>query len=414
MFNLSRISSKECLMVLIVSIIILIIYHAKIKEYIFCTTAKEHMINIDYVPTSWNRNECKFIMSETLENELNTNLITKDPENWNIYFPCGYDEIEKEINDMPIKDGAKYFILENPDLMVAKEYLWKNVVTHYGREKAKTLLPNSYVLYEKSDQDRLIKDFKPTNLYIMKKNIQRQEGLKITNSPDDIRDGFKNGYVLIQELLQNPYLISGRKTNMRFYVLVVCKGTETDVYVHNNGFMYYTKVPFRKNSLEDDVNITTGYIDRQVYIDNPLSHDDLRKYLDNPQRTNLLEIETEIRKQGLKISEVYFNRIFNVIKDVFIAFVGKISKKSDGTTKFNDTNITFQLFGVDVGVSDELNPMIMEINKGPDLGAKDERDSNIKHGVIRDMLRVIKVVNNGNSNNFIQIIDIDDGKFNLL
>jgi len=111
----------------------------------------------------------------------------------------------------------------------------------------------------------------------MKKNIQRQEGLKISNSKHEILDGYKNGYVLVQELLQDPYLISGRKTNMRFYVLVVCKANNTDCYVHKDGFMYYTKVPFVKNSLDDAPNITTGYIDRQVYIDNPLTHYDLRK-----------------------------------------------------------------------------------------------------------------------------------------
>jgi len=405
MFEIFKKSAKEYAIIFIMAVCVLMIYQILFES----NKQTENMINIDYKPAKWNRNKCEYLMNTTLENELSSNDIEKS-ELWNLYFPCAYDEIEKEVNQMPIVDGGKYFILENADVMVAKEWLWKFVVIYYGFEKAKTLLPTSYVLYENIDKQRFEREYDPKKLYIMKKNIQRQEGLKITKSKDEILDGFSHDYVLVQELLQDPYLIAGRKTNMRFYVLVVCKGDNTDVYVHNEGFMYYTKVPFVKNSLDDAPNITTGYIDRQVYIDNPLTHGDLRIYLDDPKRNGLLQVESEIRKQGLKISDVYFSRIYNLIRDVFMAFVGRMSQGANGKKKFNSSNITFQLFGVDVGVNDNLSPMIMEINKGPDLGAKDERDSKLKHGVVRDMLQIVGVARNASKNGFIKVLDIDDGK----
>ena len=38
----------------------------------------------------------------------------------------------------------------------------------------------------------------------------------------------------------------------------------------------------------------------------------------------------------------------------------------------------FQIFGADIAPDENLNVTIMEINKGPDIGFKDERDGNLK------------------------------------
>ena len=48
--------------------------------------------------------------------------------------------------------------------------------------------------------------------------------------------------------------------------------------------MYYTPELFEKNSSDLKKNITTGYIDRQIYIDNPLTHMDWRKWSNMPSR----------------------------------------------------------------------------------------------------------------------------------
>jgi len=48
----------------------------------------------------------------------------------------------------------------------------------------------------------------------MKKNIQRQGGLLPTKN---LLHHLTQGYVIAQKLLQDPYLISGRKINCRVY-----------------------------------------------------------------------------------------------------------------------------------------------------------------------------------------------------
>lgn len=401
--------AKVNLFFMVLFVVLVVMMYYSIDEY-FVT----NLNTLNNVNTRWSRNQCSYVLSDTLADELNASGLSESQNNWNLFFPCAYDDIKKEVHEMPVVNGAKYFVLENCDEIVAKELLWKNVVNYYDYNIAKTMMPNSYILYEKADLNRFNDEFDLSKIYIMKKNIQRQEGLKITKNKEEILKGYEtDGYVVVQELLQNPYIISGRKTNMRFYVLVVCRGDDMNVYVYKDGFMYYTKDLFKLASTEEGPNITTGYIDRQVYIDNPLTHEDLIKYLDDQYRP-LLDIEKKVRDQGLKVSQVYFNKIYHLIRQTFIAFQGKLTN-TNGVRKFNNTNITFQLFGVDIAVDDKLNPMIIEVNKGPDLGAKDERDSALKHGVVRNILKIIGAtpMNNCNETKFLKVLDITNGTIGL-
>lgn len=385
----------------LIIILVVILYINKGKE----NNTMEDMINIEYLKTKWSRNNCNYYMNKTYLDELDKHNIKRDDVNWNLYFPCSYDNPNKEINNMPIRKGAKYFIIDNIDYLIAKDLLWKNLVKHYGLEKTCSIMPKSYILNDDQDLERFKCDYTPTKFYILKKNVQRQKGLKISNNKNEILNE-KKEFAIIQELLQNPYLIDGHKINLRIYVLVVCQNNELNVYVHKDGFIYYTPLKFKKKSLENGTNITTGYIDRKIYEKNPLTHDDLRNYFDDPTR-KLSDIEKNIRNQGFKISHVCFNRINTLIRDIFVAFIGKI-----GISKKFSNNVMFQLFGADVAIDEDLNALVMEINKGPDLGAKDKRDSELKHKVVRDILVQIGTINNPKLKEecgFIPVLDVKNG-----
>jgi hypothetical protein len=396
---------KELLLLFIALIIFYIIYIVCIKCInIFklnienFTNNKQENETCD-TDTSWKINTCKYIVSENIISVFEENNIKKNNNNAksNIYLPCTYDNTEIEIKNMDLNENIenKVFIIHNADQLAAKDYLWKNLTAKYELDECLTLTPMTYILYEENDIKRLKQEYKNNKLYILKKNIQRQEGLKICNNLDDIIKN-KKDYILAQELLQDPYLINGRKINLRIYVLVVCNKNNYDIYVYNDGFMYYTKDLFKQNSTEFGPNITTGYIDRRVYEENPLTHQDFRKYLDTDRE--LTSDEQKLIKSNNKLSDYTFNNIYELIKKVFSAFDGKIG---NGDKLYN--HISFQLFGADVAIDKKLNAKIMEINKGPDLDSKDKRDGDIKKGIIKDILKTIGAVENDDNNNFIKI-----------
>ena len=135
-------------------------------------------------------------------------------------------------------------------------------------------------------------------------------------------------------------------------------------------------------------------MDRKIYQENPLTHDDFRTYLDSNR--NLTEIEKNVRNKNIKLSEYIFTQIYDMLKSVFYIYTKLLS--------IEDLGIGFQLYGADIAINDNLNPLLMEINKGPDLTAKDGRDKEVKLKLSEDVLKSIGLLPNVN-NNFITVID---------
>jgi hypothetical protein len=360
-----------------------------------CITKKESMVNITPIDGSikWTRkNSCKYMMNKTVKDILEKNGIKHTQGNdWVVYMPCTYNKIDREVKSIkPSNRDQRFFILNNGDQLSGKNAVWTNLVQRFGRSISTRMMPRTYILHNNEDIDRLKREYDPKKIYILKKNIQRQKGLLITKNINIMVNGYKNNYVIAQELLQDPYTINGRKINMRVYILIVCKNNDIGSYFHKDGFMYYTREPFVKGSLEDGPNITTGYIDRKIYEKNPLTHDDFRAYLDNHNR-EMVDKELDLISRRTKISKHLFDRIKALLRNVIIGVKHKICSKQK-----LKSHITFQLFGADIAVNNELIPQLMEVNKGPDLGAKDDRDRELKYRVVEDVFKVLKIIPNSN------------------
>lgn len=365
--------------------------------YLYLYIIDHYQTNINNI-TWCHSDDCKSSIPYVINNAFKQNQIKQNDNKCDIYVPCSYNQIANEFNKSTTNHNPKYvFVLGNSDQITNKKKIWTNLVKHLGLKTTLNIMPKTYLLSEEEDVQDLIKNHKPPKIYILKKNIQRQRGIKITNDLDDIKNGYDDGFVIAQDLLQNPYLVNRRKINLRIYVLVVYRLDKIESYMHYNGFMYYTKEYFKTNSLEYGPNITTGYIDRQVYQENPLTLDDFRKYLDDVNR-KLTETEISLKTKYGQLSQLLFNRIGIIIKMVIDAV------ESELKNVLRDKNVCyFQLFGADIAVSNKLFPMIMEFNKGPDLGIKDERDGNVKKKVAIDILKVIGIVPNLNKHHFIKL-----------
>ena len=388
-----------CIIISVIFILLVIlILHCSYKKISYPNPNAdiEDFININKLntKTKFKRNTCKYNMNETLRNVLHTKDIKESSDkNSHLVFPCTYDYIDKEINMMdPPNENQRVFIIHNADRLAAKNGIWECLVNEYGREGASEIMPMTYLLYKSEDLDLFDKEFNPNETYILKSNVQRQEGLKLSNNKSDILNGSKEGYVVVQKLLQNPFCISGMKTNFRVYILAICQGNERAFYAHEDGFVYYTKKSFVKNTLDRDINITSGYIDRKVYETNPLTLRDLRKYLE--------------QTYDKKTSEMVFYNIYSMLTKVSVAVADEICNH-DKLKKC----ITFQMFGADVALSDDFGAQLHEYNKGPDISPKDERDGRVKFEVMNDVFTVLKLnENNGEDHHYIKLMETDNDK----
>jgi hypothetical protein len=333
---------------------------------------------------TWYRdNKCKFQMIEVLKNMIEVSKLNEGSEdNWAVYLPCGYNYSQEELKKLrPTSEDQKIFIIKGCDNLSRKDNVWEHLEKKYGVAGATKIMPRTYVLTSPESTNEFKAEYSPDKVYILKKNIQRQEGLKMTRSINEIINGLRSGYVVVQEMLQDPYLIDKRKTNCRVYLLVVCKGDKKNAYIYKDGFMYYTPKAFRKNSTDKDEVITTGYIDRAVYEKNPLTLQDFSKYL---------------TKQGHK-GDLIFSRTGAMLAKTLEAVSPSICTQSNVSKQ-----TTFQLFGCDIAFNDKLEAQLIEINKGPDLGGKDARDKKLKQDMVNEMFSLIGI-REGNFNKFMKI-----------
>ena len=312
-------------------------------------------------------------ISCVLKNILNNSNINNNNNNWNIFIPKGYTTLEYQLDKLKKNKYNTYiFGIKGCDKIVSKNNIWKILINHYNRKYASTLMPNTFI-YNKNDLELFTIDFNSSinPLYILKKNIQRKKGLKLTNNYYDIINSEKENYKIIQKYNKNLFLINKRKINLRIYFLIIDDNTTFKYYTSNLGKCIYTNKDFDKNDDFDfEKNITSFNLNLDIYNKNPKSLQDLQKYL------------------GYKNSSILFKRIDKLFKDVSIAIDYHLKQ-----SKIFNNILSFQLFGADVVFDNNLHPFLLEFNKGPDMKPKDNDDKIMKSNVFFDVFNKTKIIN---------------------
>jgi hypothetical protein len=315
----------------------------------------------------------------TINNEVfNDYGIIKDNNNWDIYVPCGYNHAEKELLTIQIngfKRNNKFiFGINGCDSIVSKNKIWETLVECYGRKEASLYMPESYVLHSKKEMDLFRKNFKSRNIYILKKNVQRKEGLKLTSNLEEILNSVMDNYRVAQIYLKNLYLVNKRKINLRIYLLVVIKDGYKIFYISKIGKCIYTKKEYNDNNFDFESNITSYHLDMTVYEKNPRNFNELFKYINNDgvdeHKSNILE-----------------NNIYNLMKKVCTC----ISRSVYQSSNIKNT-VSFQIFGGDVIFDNNLHPYLLEFNKGPDMVPRDDKDKFMKKKVQEDMFKTVGIL----------------------
>ena len=314
---------------------------------------------------------------------VDNNILKTYDNNWDLYIPCGYNLVEQELLKItPQNSNQLIFGISGCDKIVSKNGIWNLLEQKFGRKNASIIMPETFILGKPSDMTLLKKKFNSNNNYILKKNIQRKQGLKITNNLNEILNAHKDGFKIAQLFKKNTFMIDDIKMNLRVYVLIVCQYGNVKIYVHKLGKCLYASKKY-KNDMDFDANITDSYkMDINTYQNKPESFEELRKYLDkNGYNGNLL-----------------FKRI-----DILVQKIGLASENNLCQLEKLKNNKTFQLFGVDFIFDKNMYPSLLELNKGPDMIAKNEKDSEMKKKIEIDMLQkvgLIEVRKIGYNNNF--------------
>jgi len=330
------------------------------------------------------------LLGKITKNIFDTNGILESQDNWNIYLPCGYNNVEQELKKILIKDDKtnKYiFGVNGCDTIVSKNKIWESLLNCFGREHASTLMPESYILdnYNEMELFRKKYNYNGKDIYILKKNVQRKEGLKLTKNYFEIINAYKDDYRVAQKYIRNLYLVNGRKVNLRIYLLILIKDNKINFYLCKNGKCIYTNKKYNDDDFDFESNITSYHLDMSVYKSNPRNFNELIDYIDKNNNSS----------SRTSNGKYLFNKINLLMREVSLCIFKNLyqSKNIEGA-------ITFQLFGADVIFDNDLHPYLLEMNKGPDMSPRDSIDEAMKNEVQTSMFKTVGILPNDGINSF--------------
>lgn len=217
--------------------------------------------------------------------------------------------------------------------------IWKNIKQRYGEEVATQMFPKTYILPD--EIDNLLKD--PNKQFILKKTWSSyRKGCKLFDNKDEMKKKHKK-YNIAQIYIKNPYLINGFKFDIRIFMAVYCgKG----VYLYREGYNDYTKKKFDYNSMDRKQKINHTY---------PSNKDN-----EHYEKNNLPKFVNDIGNM---------DNMWETLADN----LKKILDSNEQLCCSADEE-KYNIYGLDVELLENLNPIIIEINSSPgkDLGWKDD------------------------------------------
>jgi hypothetical protein len=311
--------------------------------------------------------KCSEKPNGTIMNDIFKKENIKKGSKYNLYLPCGYNNVENELLNVMNTNQLKYvFGLKGCDTIVSKNSLWDLLEKSFGRDKAKNIMPESFVLNNREHINLLVNQFinNPDLIVICKKNIQRKNGLLLINNIDQISNAIREDYKVAQIYKKDLLLIMERKVNLRIYLLIVVdENNRLTAYINKKGKCLYTNKKYNGNNMDFESNITSFNVDQDLYKTYPHTLNDLGYYLN---------------KMGYNWKRIWFE-IENIFKAVMEASYQNFKKPDNLKNK-----ICFQLFGADIILDKNGKPFILEINKGPDMVPKFDKDYGLKKNVYNE------------------------------
>jgi tubulin-tyrosine ligase family protein len=210
------------------------------------------------------------------------------------------------------------------------------------------------------------------------KNAARGKGIQLVKDPADVP---MESSWMVQEYLENPHTMHGRKYVLRLYVLV-SSVSPFRVYLYHQGFAKLASMPY------DEEN-----------ADNPYS------YLTNPD-VNALNLDAEVpvefvdfdryrawlREQGHD-DKALFASVEDMVALTCLSALEPMRERSRVVGA--DTRGCYELMGIDCLIDADLKPWVLECNlspslevcAGPDSGG--DIEEGIKGALVADMVEML-------------------------
>ncbi|XP_077410973.1 putative tubulin polyglutamylase TTLL9 isoform X3 [Vanacampus margaritifer] len=317
----------------------------------------------------------------------------KDDSDWDFHW-CDVSWLRENFDHSYMEEHVRINHFRNNYELTRKDFMLKNLKRfkkHLEREAScmegsncdffpcTFALPNEYHLF--------VEEFKrnPGSTWIMKPAAKSQGvGIFLFKKLKDIVDWRKHdgtrseeqkdanqveSYVA-QRYIENPYLLGGRKFDLRVYVMVTSY-FPLKAWLYREGFARLSSTRFSLSSIDD----------KYVHLTNVSVQKTAPDY--DPEKGCKWELQKLRRyltaKHGRQVVEILFKEMDNI----FISSLQSVQK-----IIINDKHC-FELYGYDILLDDNLKPWLIEVNASPSLTPSNQEDYEMKYRLLNDTLNVV-------------------------
>mmetsp|Transcript_34924 Transcript_34924/g.39604 ORF Transcript_34924/g.39604 Transcript_34924/m.39604 type:complete len:645 (-) Transcript_34924:111-2045(-) len=178
---------------------------------------------------------------------------------------------------------------------------------------------------------------------------------------------------IIQRYIANPHLIGGYKWDMRIYVLA-SSFFPMKLHLYREGLIRFSTSKYDLNSLDDRYSHLTNYSVNKFSPAMSLN----KEVIGQGAKWTFKMLQDYLESHGVD-STVMWKKIEIII----------ILSMLNVATTISKATCSFEIFGFDVLIDDNLKPWLVEINSSPALSVEGEVDEMVKTALLADMTKVL-------------------------
>ncbi|SFR66321.1 tubulin polyglutamylase TTLL5 [Marinobacter daqiaonensis] len=206
-------------------------------------------------------------------------------------------------------------------------------------------MPDDYHAFQQAAFDN------PSRRWILKpKNAARGKGIQLVKDP--ARVPMESSW-MVQEYIENPHTMHGRKYVLRLYV-AISSVTPLRVYLYRQGFAKLASAPYDAENADNPYSYLTNPDVNALNLDAevPVEFVDLERY------------RAWLREQGHD-DAILFARVEDMVALTCLSALESMRERS--RTIGADTRGCYELLGIDCLIDETLKPWVLECNLSPSL-----------------------------------------------
>uniref|UniRef100_H2TM05 Tubulin--tyrosine ligase-like protein 9 n=1 Tax=Takifugu rubripes TaxID=31033 RepID=H2TM05_TAKRU len=317
----------------------------------------------------------------------------KENEEWDLNW-CDLAWMKDNLDFLYMEEHVRINHFQNQYELCRKNLMVKNLKRHrktlekeFSRVEASKcdFFPCTFVL--PSEYHLFLEEFKRTlgSTWIMKP-VRKSQGKGIflfrklkdimefkkehMTRTDEEKDTVQVENFVAQCYIENPYLINGRKFDLRVYVLVT-SFVPLKAWLYREGFARFSNTPYSLSTIDD----------KYMHLTNVSIQKTAPDY--DPESVRKWTIQQLRRYLTAKHGRESVRRLFEEIDNIFVFSLQSVQK-----VIINDKQ-SFELYGYDILLDRDLKPWLLEVNSSPSYMASCREDYQMKFRLLEDTLNVV-------------------------